>query len=153
MYIKKMAKGSKKQKRASVEDTESPVSTRSQRQRKNRTNTPVEEDVELNTGEETISNTVPDLEGEVVDTREQPESLDSASEEESDEESEEPETSLEDAVANLKRKVKVTRETHVVSRRNIRRNGRNLLVLRETILEMEKQIISIENAKRAKKFN
>jgi hypothetical protein len=89
----------------------------------------------------------------VLDTSEQPEALDFASEEESDEESEEPETSLEDAVANLKRKVKVTRETHVVSRRNIRRNGRNLLVLRETILEMEKQIISIENAKRAKKFN
>jgi hypothetical protein len=36
-----MAKGSKKPKRASVEDTESPVSTRSKRQRKNRTNTPV----------------------------------------------------------------------------------------------------------------
>jgi hypothetical protein len=36
-----MAKGSQKPKRASVEDTESPVSTRSKRQRKNRTNTPV----------------------------------------------------------------------------------------------------------------
>lgn len=132
-----MAKGSKRNKRASLEATESPPGTRAQSQKKSRTNTPVEEETERELVDAIVTSAIPNLEETIGNT--EVETLESAAES-SDEDKDDVEASVEETVAILKKKLQTTCDIQLITRQNIRKTDRNFRRLREDVIVMGQSI-------------